>query len=128
MTKAIRRAELVLIAVLVLVLLLPQLIGTVEPKNTSESVRDIASLEDLKNKTASVVTGSSFGVIIRETFPDASIQYVTDWADECIQVAQGKADFLLWEAPGRFPTASFTWTKAASTSRARRKSNMTKRV
>ena len=98
MSKAIRRAELVLAGLLILAILLPQLLGNVEQTENSGSLRDIATAEDLKDKTASAVAGSSFAVMITELFPDAQINYVNDWADECIQVDQGKSDYLLWES------------------------------
>ena len=98
MTKSVRRAELVLIALLLVAILLPQLLGGADQGSPNATAPDIASLDDLEHLTACVVTGSSYDVVIRNRFPQASINYVNDWSDECIQVDQGKADFLLWEA------------------------------
>jgi polar amino acid transport system substrate-binding protein len=97
MTKSVRRAEWVLIIIMILAILLPQLLGSGDSEDGSDRQGDIASVQDLNGKRACTVTGSNFAVILAEQFPDTEIHYVNDWADECIQVDQGRADFLLWE-------------------------------
>lgn len=97
MSKSVRRAEWVLIILMILAILLPQMLGDTVPEDDSGGRQIIASLDDLNNMTASVVTGSTFDILLRKRFPGATINYVNDWADECIQVSQGKTDFLLWE-------------------------------
>ncbi|MCR4876408.1 MAG: ABC transporter permease subunit [Clostridiales bacterium] len=96
-TKAVRRTELVLVVLLLLVFLIPQVLGS---KENDEVPREdvIHGPEDLKQGTFACVMGSSYDAIIPKLFPEAEIKYVADWADECIQVEQGKADAILWEA------------------------------
>lgn len=99
--KAIRRAEAALIALFLLALILPQVIGSEETAAQElqlESAGGISSVSDLRDKRFAVVVGSSYDILFPKLFPDAEMTYVTDWAEECIQVAQGKADAVLWEA------------------------------
>ena len=96
-TKAIRRTEAALIVLFLLALILPQVIGS-EGTAGQGSPGDIASVSDLRDKRFAVVVGSSYDILFPSLFPDAQMTYVTDWAEECIQVAQGKADAVLWEA------------------------------
>lgn len=63
-----------------------------------ETPDSISSLSDLEKARFCVVLGSVFDVLVRERFPEASVNQVSDWAEECIQVEQGKADAILWEA------------------------------
>lgn len=63
-----------------------------------ETPDSISSLSDLEEARFCVVLGSVFDVMVREKFPKASVNRVNDWAEECIQVGQGKADAILWEA------------------------------
>ena len=100
-TKAIRRAEAVLIALFLLALILPQVIGsedTAAPGLQGEDAGDISAAADLQDKRFAVVLGSSYEILVPKLFPDAEVTYVTDWAEECIQVGQEKADAVLWEA------------------------------
>lgn len=100
-TKAIRRAEAALIALFLLALILPQVIGREENAvqgSPEESAGSISAAADLQDKRFAVVLGSAFDLMISRMFPDAKVNLVTDWAEECIQVAQGKADAVLWEA------------------------------
>ncbi len=99
--KAIRWAEAALIALFLLALILPQVIGIEENAVQGaqfESTGDISSVSDLRDKRFAVVVGSAYDIMFPDLFPDAEMTYVTDWAEECIQVAQGKADAVLWEA------------------------------
>ena len=100
-TKAVRWAEAALIALFLLALILPQVIGSEETAvrdSSVESADSIASIADLQDKRFAVVLGSAYDVLGSELFPDAKVNLVADWAEECIQVAQGKADAVLWEA------------------------------
>ncbi len=95
-TKTVRRTELILVLLLLLVFLIPQVWGS---KENDEVPREdlIHGPEDLQQGTFACVMGSSYDELIPELFPEAEVHYVTDWADECIQVEQGKADAILWE-------------------------------
>lgn len=96
-TKAIRRTEAALIVLFLLALILPQVIGS-EGTAGLGSPGDIASVSDLQDKRFAVVAGSSYDILFPSLFPNGKVTYVTDWAEECMQVAQGKADAVLWEA------------------------------
>ena len=100
-TKAIRRAEAALIALFLLALILPQVIGSEETAARGSQVEiadGISAAADLQDKRFAVVLGSAYDLMIPKLYPDAKVNLVTDWAEECIQVAQGKADAVLWEA------------------------------
>lgn len=96
-SKAIRRAEAALILLLLLALILPQVIGSDETaaRESEETVGDIASPADLQDKRFAVVLGSAYDVMVPKLFPNAKMNFVVDWAEECIQVGQGKADAVL---------------------------------
>ena len=99
--KAIRWTETALIALFLLALILPQLIGSEETAvrdSDAERAGDISSVADLRDKRFAVVLGSFGDIMVLKLFPDAKMNWVVDWAEECIQVAQGKADAVLWEA------------------------------
>lgn len=96
-TKAVRRTELIVVVLLLLVFLIPQVVGSKENDEVPQEDL-IHGPEDLQQGTFACVLGSSYDAVIPKLFPEAKVNYVTDWADECIQVEQGKADALLWEA------------------------------
>lgn len=99
--KAIRWAEAALITLFLLALILTQVIGgeeTAVQGPPEKNAGGISSAADLQDKRFSVVLGSAFDLMIHRIFPDAKVNLVSDWAEECIQVAQGKADAVLWEA------------------------------
>ncbi len=95
-TKAIRRTEVILVVLLLLVILIPQITGSRKSEDAKPE-NLIYGPEDLNDATFACVLGSVYDPLISQLFPGAKLNYVADWADECIQVEQGKADALLWE-------------------------------
>jgi len=93
----ILRAEIVIIAALILAIILPQVIGTTSPTAASRD-GTVASLADLNGRTFATVIGSAYEDYIYELFPDAELMYVNDWSSMPLAVSMGKADAFLVEA------------------------------
>ncbi|MBQ9009589.1 MAG: ABC transporter substrate-binding protein/permease [Clostridia bacterium] len=94
--KAVQRAEAILISLGILTIVLVLLLGG---QQTSDSQKPpIHDFADLSNGSFAVVLGSSYDIFVERYFPNATMNIVTTWDEECLQVMQGKSDAVLWES------------------------------
>ncbi len=94
--KAVLWSEGVLILIGILFIAVALLVSPTSERESQES--RISTVHDLDNGTFATAMESSYELIIPELFPNAHMNSVTTWDEECLQVAQGKADALLLEA------------------------------